>query len=92
MEIAPEGWEIIDTPGVREFEPVGIPAQNLSWFFKEFLPFRELCLYPNCTHTLEPNCAVVDAVEKGSIHPDRYESYLRIFFALKERERVLHYE
>ncbi len=92
MEIAPEGWEIIDTPGVREFEPVGISAQNLSWFFKEFLPFRGLCLYPNCTHTLEPNCAVVDAVEKGSIHPDRYESYLRIFFALKERERVLYYE
>ncbi|MFQ3619737.1 MAG: ribosome small subunit-dependent GTPase A [Spirochaetales bacterium] len=87
LEISPEGWQVIDTPGVREFEPVGIPASELSWYFRDFLPYRSLCLYPNCTHTLEPECAILTAVEKNKIHPDRYESYLRLYFSLKERER-----
>ncbi|MCX7788781.1 MAG: ribosome small subunit-dependent GTPase A [Spirochaetes bacterium] len=92
METASEGWQLIDTPGVREFEPIGVLASELGWYFKDFLPFRERCQYPNCTHTLEPACGVAEAVEKGQIHPDRYESYLRLYFALKERERMLYNE
>lgn len=92
METASEGWQLIDTPGVREFEPVGVLASELGWYFKDFLPFRGHCQYPNCTHTLEPECGVNEAVENGQIHPDRYESYLRLFFALKERERILYNE
>lgn len=92
METASEGWQLIDTPGVREFEPVGVLASELGWYFKDFLPFRERCQYPNCTHTLEPACGVNEAVEKAQIHPDRYESYLRLYFALKERERILYNE
>lgn len=77
------GWkensEIIDTPGIREIEIYGIEPEDLGFYFGEFLQYSEKCQFAKCTHTHEPSCNVKDAVEHGKIHPDRYESYLRIF-------------
>jgi len=82
-----EGGELIDTPGVREFEPHGIPPDELRFLFQEFAGPSERCAYPRCTHSHEPSCAVREAAESGEILPDRYESYLRIFDLLSLRER-----
>jgi ribosome biogenesis GTPase / thiamine phosphate phosphatase len=81
------GW-VVDTPGIREFEIVEVELSDLSFFFPEMVPFLRECAVPGCTHEHEPDCAVCAAVEDGSIHEDRYESYLRLLYSLKEREEM----
>jgi ribosome biogenesis GTPase len=77
--ISPPGpFRIIDTPGVRELEIAGVEARDLAFYFPEFVAAARHCSYPSCRHLDEPECAVRRAVERGRIHPDRYESYLRI--------------
>jgi ribosome biogenesis GTPase / thiamine phosphate phosphatase len=77
--------EIIDTPGIRELEIYGIESRDLHFYFPEFADFSDNCQYVPCTHTHEPACAVRTATEQDLIHPDRYESYLRIYEELNER-------
>jgi ribosome biogenesis GTPase len=74
-----EDFPIIDTPGIRELEIAGVEARDLAFYFPEFVPIAEQCSYPSCRHVNEPECAVRQAVDRGLIHPDRYESYLRIY-------------
>ncbi len=78
---------IIDTPGVREIEIFGVAPQDLQFRFPEFVPLIGTCRYPSCLHMEEPRCAVKNAVEKGTIHRDRYESYTRILKGIKENEQ-----
>ncbi|MDR2589029.1 MAG: ribosome small subunit-dependent GTPase A, partial [Spirochaetales bacterium] len=83
-----EGGEIIDTPGVREFDICGISSPDLASFFTDFVPVSPACRLPGCTHTHEPDCAVRRAAEEGRILADRYESYLRIYESLLFREKL----
>jgi len=80
-----EGGGLIDTPGVRELELWGLEPQQLSFYFAEFGALAAQCRFIGCTHRTEPGCAVVKALNEGRIHPDRYESYLRIFEELEQR-------
>jgi ribosome biogenesis GTPase len=73
-----DGYTVVDTPGIREFEVAGIAPRELAFLFREFAAYDRKCSYPACQHLDEPGCAVRAAVEEGIIHPDRYESYLRI--------------
>ena len=75
---AARDFRIIDTPGIRELEIAGVEARDLAFYFPEFVPIARHCSYPSCRHVDEPDCAVRQAAERGRIHPDRYESYLRI--------------
>jgi ribosome biogenesis GTPase len=75
---AAKGFKIIDTPGIRELEIAGVEARDLAFYFPEFVTPAENCSFPSCRHVDEPDCAVRQAVQQGAIHPDRYESYLRI--------------
>ncbi len=75
--------EIIDTPGIREIEIYGIEAEDLGFYFNEFLQYYDKCQFSKCTHTHEPSCAVKEAVEHGYIDSDRYESYLRIYYEME---------
>ncbi len=68
------GW-IIDSPGVREFALWQIPAGNIATGFSEFRPFLGQCRFRDCRHDHEPECAIIAAVEQGSISPRRLESY-----------------
>ena len=79
-----DGVKIIDTPGIREFGLWQMDPSDLKWYFDEFDEFAEQCKYANCSHTHEPDCAVKDAVEKGLITLQRYESYLRILDTLDD--------
>lgn len=69
------GW-VIDTPGIRGFGLVNLSKEELSTYFPEMLKVADNCKFAPCTHTHEPGCAVKEAVEEGSITPDRYYSYL----------------
>ena len=84
------GCSIIDTPGIREFEIAGIEPRELAFYFPEFLSYAKGCAYPSCRHLDEPDCAVRRAVEAGRIHPDRYESYLRIHDDVEAFTRSFH--
>jgi ribosome biogenesis GTPase len=77
----PCGGMLVDTPGIRELA-MDIPAEELPWYFPEFEPYLGLCKFNNCTHTHEPNCAVIEAIDAGEIPLKRFESYLRILESL----------
>ncbi|MAG13189.1 MAG: ribosome small subunit-dependent GTPase A [Spirochaetales bacterium] len=81
----PEGGWIVDTPGIREFEIVEIELSDLTFFFPDLCAMKDDCLLTKCTHDHEPGCAVMDAVQRGDIHVDRYESYLRILDSMRAR-------
>lgn len=70
---------IIDTPGIRRFVLDDIEADDLALYYREFEPFVGKCKFGlNCKHDTEPECAVLDAVERGEITPERYDSWKRI--------------
>jgi ribosome biogenesis GTPase len=72
------GTFVADTPGIRELGLYEIDAQNLGFYFREFVPYIHVCHFPNCTHDHEPECAVRAAVQAGEIATERYSSYLRL--------------
>lgn len=72
------GGEIIDTPGVRGFGTVDFDRYEVAHFFPEIFKLSKKCRFGNCTHTCEPGCAVMDAVEDSRIAASRYASYLSI--------------
>jgi ribosome biogenesis GTPase len=73
------GTRIIDTPGVRRFVPSGIDAEDLILNMREFAPLAGKCSYGlSCSHRIEPGCKIMEAVDAGVIHEDRYNSFLRI--------------
>lgn len=73
-----EGGYIIDTPGIKGFGLIDIDDAELAHYFPEMMRWLPECRYYNCSHTHEPHCAVVEAVERGDIALSRYESYLKI--------------
>ncbi len=73
------GGYVVDTPGVRSFDLSTIGREEFEALFIEFIEHVENCKFPDCTHTHEIQCAVKAAVETGAIHPERYESYVRLF-------------
>ena len=72
----PSGGYIIDTPGIKGFGTFNIEPEELSGYFKEIFKFSSDCRFNNCTHTHEPGCAVLKAVEDHYIAASRYQSYL----------------
>ncbi|RME39987.1 MAG: ribosome small subunit-dependent GTPase A [Planctomycetota bacterium] len=73
------GGYVVDTPGVRSFDVRMIDPHRLEAYFVDFLDHIPHCKFPDCTHRHEIDGAVKRAVEEGAIHPDRYESYVRLF-------------
>ncbi|NNE16845.1 MAG: ribosome small subunit-dependent GTPase A [Myxococcales bacterium] len=72
------GGFLADTPGIRELGTWALPIEHLDRCFPELSSYREHCAFRSCSHTHEPQCAVVDAVNEGAIDPARYESYVRL--------------
>ena len=69
------GWAI-DTPGIKGFGTFDMEPEELSGYFREIFYFSKDCRFSNCTHTHEPGCAVLKAVEEHYIAQSRYQSYL----------------
>ena len=74
----PGGGAIIDTPGVKAFGTIDFERAQVAHYFPEIFRISDDCRFNNCTHTHEPGCAVLDAVERGDISPTRFASYLSI--------------
>ncbi len=69
------GW-LIDTPGIKGFGTFDMEKEELTSYFKEIFEFSKQCRFSDCTHTHEPGCAVIKAVEDHYIAQSRYQSYL----------------
>ena len=74
----PGGGAIIDTPGVKAFGTIDFERAEVAHYFPEIFRISDNCRFNNCTHTHEPGCAVLDAVERGDIAMSRFTSYLSI--------------
>ena len=70
------GGFIVDTPGLRGFGLVDLEKEEIYKYFPEMLRVADKCRFVPCTHTHEPDCAVKQALEEGTISPERYNSYL----------------
>ena len=84
------GGGIIDTPGIREIFVDSIEPEELILHFKDMAPYFGKCSFSTCTHTVEKGCALIDAVEKGLVYPDRYEAYLRTYGELTDQAAVIY--
>lgn len=69
------GGAVIDTPGMRE---IGIDSADLSASFSDIDELAGMCRFGNCSHTQEPGCAVLAAVEEGTLDEERLASYLKL--------------
>jgi ribosome biogenesis GTPase len=72
------GGYVADTPGLKALALWDIQSEELDGYFPELRGLVGRCQFNNCTHTHEPGCAVLSAVERGEIHPDRYASYVNM--------------
>jgi ribosome biogenesis GTPase len=72
------GGYVADTPGLKAFALWDIEPEEVDAYFPEIRLLVAECEFSDCTHTHEPGCAVIQAVEQGRIAPERYDSYLRI--------------
>jgi ribosome biogenesis GTPase len=77
LELTP-GTRLIDTPGVRQFGLAGWTAADVRAAFADLQAFASGCRFGDCSHLVEPECAVRAAVERGELAARRFESYARI--------------
>ena len=67
---------LIDTPGIKGFGTFDMEPEEITSYFKDIFHFSKDCRFSDCTHTHEPGCAVLKAVEEHYIAESRYQSYL----------------
>ena len=72
------GGYVADMPGLRSLTLWDIEPEELDGYFPDLRNLVSECRFSNCSHMEEPGCAVKLAVEKGKVHPERYDSYLRM--------------
>lgn len=78
MFLVPGGGWIIDTPGIKGFGTIDFERGEIAHFFPDIFEISHDCRYNNCTHTHEPGCAVLKALDEHRIAQSRYNSYLSI--------------
>jgi len=76
---------IIDTPGMRELGIFDV-EQGMSETFDEITELSRRCRFRDCSHTREEGCAILAALNEGSISKERYQNYMKI------RKEAVHYE
>ena len=74
----PYGGFVVDTPGLKEFGLWNLTGPELEVAFPELQDIDESCRFSNCSHIQEPECAVISAVEAGTINTVRYRSYVTL--------------
>jgi len=84
----PDGGFVADTPGLREIGMWGLDPSDLADCFPEFRPLTALCRFADCTHTVEPGCAVLEAIAARDVSARRYESYVKLREELQEAARL----
>lgn len=79
------GGKLIDSPGVRDFRPTHLTLEELNQGYVEFSSYLGHCQFHNCTHTVEPRCAISDAAQQGEIAVRRLKSYRKLLSQISPR-------
>jgi ribosome biogenesis GTPase len=82
----PQGGQLIDSPGIREFGLWHLTPEQVFDGFIEFEPYRGLCKFRDCKHLTDPGCALREAVEHNEITQQRFDSYHRIIESLSSNK------
>jgi ribosome biogenesis GTPase / thiamine phosphate phosphatase len=82
LVVLDQGAMLIDTPGMRELGNIGV-SSGLEESFSDIWSLSKTCRFANCTHTQEFGCALLNAIDNGTLKADRYQSYLKL---MKESE------
>ncbi|MEA3308408.1 MAG: ribosome small subunit-dependent GTPase A [Chloroflexota bacterium] len=77
IQLEVEGW-VADTPGIRALALFDMEPEEIEAYFPDIAPHVPHCNFSDCSHTVEPGCAVLAALEAGEIDQHRYESYVRL--------------
>ena len=72
----PGGGALIDVPGIKGFGTFDMEREEVAHYFRDIFALSRDCRFNNCTHTHEPGCAVLEAIENLRLAPSRYASYL----------------
>ena len=83
------GGLIADTPGFSSFDTdqgERWAKEELQYVFREFRPYLDCCQFIGCSHCKEKGCAVLEAVEQGTISVSRHRSYVRLYDLAKENK------
>ena len=81
------GGYVADTPGFASLDlekSEVVLGEDLPYAFREFLPYLGKCKFTDCSHTCETGCAILDALEKGEIGRERFESYKTLYNEVKD--------
>ena len=84
----PRGGVVIDTPGIRELQ-LWEADEGLDEAFEDIAELAEHCRFNDCAHDAEPDCAVREALENGTLAPERWESYQKLGRELAHLDRRL---
>ncbi|MFG6355812.1 MAG: ribosome small subunit-dependent GTPase A [Acetatifactor sp.] len=83
-----EGTYILDTPGFSSLGLFDLEKEELASCYPEFAACEGNCRFTGCTHTVEPQCGVRQALERGEISTLRYENYCQLYRELKDKKPV----
>lgn len=87
----PQGGNLIDSPGIREFGLWHLTENQIMAGYREFHPFLGKCKFRDCQHDNDPHCAIQKAVNSGEIHPERFKNYHRLRASLNETKSQRHF-
>ena len=76
---------IIDSPGVRDFTPINNSLDEITHGFADVRQFNGACKFSNCSHKIEPGCALKQAVTDGKLNELRFNNYLRLIEEFNEQ-------
>ncbi|AOM41582.1 small ribosomal subunit biogenesis GTPase RsgA [Xenorhabdus hominickii] len=80
----PQGGDVIDSPGVREFGLWHLTPEQVTQGFIEFREYLGKCKFRDCKHQDDPGCALKEALEQGTIAEERFENYYRILESMAQ--------
>ncbi len=72
------GGFVADTPGWKSLALWDTRPEEIDAYFPELRRLVPECQFSDCSHMHEPGCAVLAAVQAGTVHKERYDSYLRL--------------
>lgn len=87
----PQGGNLIDSPGIREFGLWHLGAEQITQGYREFQQVLGTCKFRDCKHGNDPGCALREAVEAGKIDPIRFENYHRLIESRNESKSQRHF-
>ncbi|MFY1026450.1 ribosome biogenesis GTPase RsgA [Actinobacillus seminis] len=87
----PQGGNLIDSPGIREFGLWHLDRDQITRGYREFQYVLGTCKFRDCKHLSDPGCALREAVEQGKIHSMRFENYHRLIAGIAEMKAHRHF-